>query len=96
MKRPSSSSCSRLVLALWVIFLCKGTFYCLLFPVWEGYDEYAHHGFVEFFGATSRVAGPGIGCFAGGRAFTRIVASPLAATAASAATRNSRQVLAVI
>ncbi|PYS25341.1 MAG: hypothetical protein DMG11_23080 [Acidobacteria bacterium] len=34
--------------AIWVIFLCKGIFYSLLFPIWEGFDEYAHFAFIQY------------------------------------------------
>src|SRR5437879_2849941 len=46
--RPGTSFHQRTLLTIWVIFMCKGIFYCLLFPVWEGYDEYAHFGFIQF------------------------------------------------
>jgi hypothetical protein len=35
------------VALIWAIFIIKGAFYCLLFPLWEGYDEYAHFAFVQ-------------------------------------------------
>ena len=37
----------RLVVAIWLVFLCKGVFYAALFPMWEGYDEFAHFAFVQ-------------------------------------------------
>jgi hypothetical protein len=37
----------RTLLLLWVLFLVRGAFYCVLFPIWEGYDEYAHFAFVQ-------------------------------------------------
>jgi 4-amino-4-deoxy-L-arabinose transferase-like glycosyltransferase len=27
---------------LWALFLVRGTFYCTMLPLWEGWDEYAH------------------------------------------------------
>ncbi len=33
---------------LWVCFLLRGVFYCFLFPLWEGYDEYPHFAFVQY------------------------------------------------
>ena len=33
---------SRRLLILWVLFLARGTFYCAMLPLWEGWDEYAH------------------------------------------------------
>jgi len=38
----------RLLVAIWIFFVCKGAFYSVLFPLWEGYDEYAHFAFVQF------------------------------------------------
>jgi hypothetical protein len=35
------------VVLIWTLFIIKGAFYCLLFPVWEGYDEFAHFAFVQ-------------------------------------------------
>ncbi len=32
---------------IWICFLLRGIFYSVLFPLWEGYDEYAHFGFVQ-------------------------------------------------
>ena len=48
----------RILLALWVFFVCKGVFYSVLLPVWEGYDEYAHFGFIEYFDANHRLPVP--------------------------------------
>lgn len=40
---------TRVLLSLvYIAFLLKGAFYCLVFPVWEGYDEFAHYAFVEY------------------------------------------------
>ncbi len=35
------------VAAIWLIFVLRGVFYCNLIPMWEGFDEWAHYGFVE-------------------------------------------------
>src|SRR5689334_5269974 len=36
------------LLVIWVSFICKGLFYSVLFPIWEGYDEFAHFAFIEY------------------------------------------------
>lgn len=33
-----------LVAAIWICFLWRGWFYASMFPLWEGYDEFAHFG----------------------------------------------------
>jgi hypothetical protein len=38
----------RLLIAIWILFLVKGLFYCVLFPLWEGFDEYSHFAFIQF------------------------------------------------
>jgi hypothetical protein len=35
------------VLAIWVLFLIEGAYYCRLIPLWEGFDEWGHYAFVE-------------------------------------------------
>jgi hypothetical protein len=37
----------RAVILLWFCFVARGVFYSVLFPLWEGYDEYAHFGFIQ-------------------------------------------------
>src|SRR5262245_28812776 len=37
----------RVLLALWLAFLCKGAFYAVVFPIWEGFDEFAHFAFIQ-------------------------------------------------
>lgn len=32
---------------MWVLFVARGAFYCALFPLWEGWDEYAHFGYAQ-------------------------------------------------
>jgi hypothetical protein len=32
---------------IWLAFLARGLFYVSIIPMWEGFDEYAHFGFVE-------------------------------------------------
>jgi hypothetical protein len=32
---------------LWLVFLARGSFYCVLLPLWEGWDEYAHFAYVQ-------------------------------------------------
>jgi hypothetical protein len=34
----------RLLLSIWICFLFRGWFYSSMFPLWEGYDEFAHFG----------------------------------------------------
>lgn len=36
-------------LAIWLIFIVEGAFYCNLIPLWEGFDEWGHYAFVEQF-----------------------------------------------
>jgi hypothetical protein len=36
-----------LFIAIWLCFLVRGIFYCTVFPVWEGFDEYAHFAYSE-------------------------------------------------
>lgn len=35
------------LIAIWLIFLIRGVFYCNLIPLWEGFDEWGHYAFVE-------------------------------------------------
>jgi len=37
----------RCLLLVWACFLLRGFFYSALFPVWEGYDEWAHFAYVQ-------------------------------------------------
>ncbi|HMC58587.1 MAG TPA: hypothetical protein VKJ01_05295 [Candidatus Solibacter sp.] len=36
-----------LLVSLWICFLFRGWFYASMFPLWEGYDEFAHFGVVR-------------------------------------------------
>src|SRR5471030_653148 len=36
-----------LLVSIWICFLFRGWFYASLFPLWEGYDEFAHFGVVR-------------------------------------------------
>jgi hypothetical protein len=38
----------KFVLLIWTLFVLKGVFYCVLFPMWEGFDEYEHYAFIRF------------------------------------------------
>jgi len=35
------------VLIVWLCFVARGTFYTVLLPMWEGYDEWAHVAYVQ-------------------------------------------------
>jgi 4-amino-4-deoxy-L-arabinose transferase-like glycosyltransferase len=35
------------VLVVWLCFLARGLFYNIMFPVWEGFDEYVHFAYVQ-------------------------------------------------
>ncbi len=39
--------CRWILASIWLIFLIRGAFYASLIPLWEGFDEWAHYGFVE-------------------------------------------------
>jgi hypothetical protein len=36
-----------LVFLLWACFVTRGLFYCLVLPLWEGFDEYAHFAYTQ-------------------------------------------------
>ena len=36
-----------ILVAIWLCFLLRGFFYSILFPIWEGYDEYSHFAFIQ-------------------------------------------------
>ena len=36
-----------LLVSIWICFLLRGSFYASMFPLWEGYDEFAHFGVVR-------------------------------------------------
>ena len=37
----------KVIVAIWLCFLAKGSFFAVLLPMWEGYDEFAHFGYVQ-------------------------------------------------
>jgi hypothetical protein len=37
----------RWVLVIWACFIVRGIFYCSVWPLWEGYDEWAHFGVAQ-------------------------------------------------
>src|SRR5690348_14059339 len=39
---------SRLIWFIWAFFIARGVFFCALLPLWDGWDEYAHFGFVQY------------------------------------------------
>jgi len=43
-----SRKTNRTVWVLWACFVVRGLFYCMALPLWEGFDEYAHFGYVQF------------------------------------------------
>ncbi len=43
-----NSAVRRVLLLLWICFIVRGCFYCVLLPVWEGYDEPYHFSFIEY------------------------------------------------
>jgi len=42
-----SARIRRLLVTIWICFLFRGWFYASMFPLWEGYDEFAHFGVVR-------------------------------------------------
>jgi 4-amino-4-deoxy-L-arabinose transferase-like glycosyltransferase len=47
---------------LWILFLVRGTFYCAMLPLWEGWDEYAHFAWLQHWldnGGLNKSALPG-------------------------------------
>jgi len=45
----------RWLLIIWACFLVRGIFYCSFWPLWEGFDEWAHFGVVQEMSTTGRV-----------------------------------------
>lgn len=41
------SGAGRVVQLVWLCFLVRGAFNCVLLPLWEGYDEWAHFAYVQ-------------------------------------------------
>lgn len=39
---------NRILILVWVCFMLRGLFYSVLFPLWEGYDEYTHFAFIQY------------------------------------------------
>jgi|GEM_PF-5730036 len=37
----------KVLVVIWLCFLAKGSFFACFFPLWEGYDEFAHFGYVQ-------------------------------------------------
>lgn len=44
--RPRSTT--SILILIWLSFLVRGTFYCVLQPLWEGYDEWAHFAYIQY------------------------------------------------
>ncbi len=49
------SPARRLLFAIWVCFLARGAFYSAAFPLWEGFDEWAHFAVIERMAVRSEV-----------------------------------------
>lgn len=47
-----------LLAAIWICFLFRGWFYASMFPLWEGYDEFAHFGVVRAMAAKGILLAP--------------------------------------
>jgi hypothetical protein len=47
MKTFQNLTINKALFLVWLIFICKGLFYSSLFPIWEGFDEYAHFAFIQ-------------------------------------------------
>lgn len=47
-----------LLVSLWLCFLFRGWFYASMFPLWEGYDEFAHFGVIRAISAQGRLLVP--------------------------------------
>jgi hypothetical protein len=46
------------LVSLWICFLFRGWFYSSMFPLWEGYDEFAHFGVIRAISAEGIVLPP--------------------------------------
>jgi 4-amino-4-deoxy-L-arabinose transferase-like glycosyltransferase len=40
---------------IWSCFLLRAIFYCSVIPLWEGYDEYSHFAFIQYFANTGKL-----------------------------------------
>jgi hypothetical protein len=50
-----ATSRRRLLLLIWVLFIVRGTFYCVQQPMWEGFDEWAHFAYVQCMGENGSI-----------------------------------------
>lgn len=51
---PGSSPSYRVsLLLIWICFLLRAAFYSVLFPIWEGFDEYSHFAFIQHVAANA-------------------------------------------
>jgi hypothetical protein len=48
MKTFQTVTRNKALLLIWLIFICKGLFFSSLFPIWEGFDEFAHFAFIQY------------------------------------------------
>jgi hypothetical protein len=46
------------LVSLWICFLLRGCFYASMFPLWEGYDEFAHFGVIRAISAQGLILPP--------------------------------------
>jgi hypothetical protein len=44
----------RWLLVIWACFIVRGIFYCSVWPLWEGFDEWAHFGVAQEMSTTGR------------------------------------------
>lgn len=81
----------RLVFLIWLAFLTRAAFYCVEQPLWEGYDEWAHFGYIQYI--AERRALPSRSDPVSGEVATSLLLAPLPRSAADgirgAATHDS-------
>jgi hypothetical protein len=51
-----AQSPARLVALVWLCFVLRGFFYCGFVPMWEGFDEWAHYGYIDYLERHSRLS----------------------------------------
>ncbi len=58
MVMPLSMRTRTLLVSIWICFLFRGWFYASMFPLWEGYDEFAHFGVIRAIAARGLILPP--------------------------------------